>query len=172
MRTIYKVFKKNFSLHSLIRVGFQSDLFSSRGVENENQNFFTVISDCRKPMIENLKYQKTVENLNFEKGEEVEIKSLFCFENRKTKQKIYKEEALSKFLDVCGLKLVSGECIFSEQRNIVKGEFPINNCFSVFGRFIVFDVDKFKLALKKGIGKRGSYGFGFIDFKKTVVLST
>lgn len=166
MRTIYKVFKKNFPLHALGRIGFQSDKYLFRGFENENQNFFIVISECPTPSISNLKYKKEEQSLDFKKKEEVVIFSSVCFENRKTKQKIYKEEALNKFLEMTGLSSKNAVCEFSVQGRVVKGEYPIENCFNINGEFVVEDEDKLKEALKKGIGKRGSYGFGFINFAR------
>ncbi len=163
MRTIYKVFKKNFQLHSLGRIGFQSDKYTFRGLENENKNYFTVISNCPSPSLSNLKVEKVEENTKYNKNEIVLLSANICFENRRYKRNMFSNEALEKFLKLSGLLNKNAVCKFIPQYNIIKRDFPINNCFEIKGEFIVEDIEKFKIALENGVGSRGSYGFGLIQ---------
>jgi hypothetical protein len=70
---------------------------------------------------------------------------------------------LLRFLERTGLKEKEAKCEFAIQMDIVKRKFPIDNCFDISGKFEVVDSGKFKEALEKGIGGRGSYGFGLIQ---------
>ena len=160
---------KEKSIHNVCRETFNSHENPVKSLELKlgKEVIYLILDNSKDAVVT----EESANTLTYKQGETVKVFTRVCYEYRREHSKgriMSEEDALDKFLDQTGIYPVEGSELhiskvkhfekFSQQ----KKDSGFRNCFEINGEFIVQDAELFNKALARGVGTRGSYGFGLL----------